>query len=194
MPITSDQSSEEPFRAPRGRSRLHRATAILAALAISAGAVACGSATDGNGGGDDTTGDEAALSKQEYLQQVNAAQTDFASDAAKLNLANPSSAKQFGNSLGELDDLIERLRQRLDQMDEPEAVTTEQNALVRLLGDYGNAIRQQQGALTSGNPERARAAAQRVGKASTDFSTEFDATIKQVNRNLGLKTEGGSGQ
>ena len=165
-----------------------RVPTILAALAISAGAAACGSATDGNGGGSDTSGDEAALSKQEYLKQVNAAQTEFATDAAKLNLADPGSAKQFGDSLGDLDGLIERLRRSLDQMPEPEAVTGEQNTLVRILGDYGDAIADQKDALTSGDPERAKAAAQKVGKASTEFSQEFDATIEQINQNLGLKT------
>jgi hypothetical protein len=165
-----------------------RATTILATLAIAAGAVACGSATDGNAGGSDTSGDEAALSKHGYLKEVNAAQTEFATDAAKLNLANPSSAKQFGNSLGDLDALIQRLRKSLDQMAEPEAVTTEQNALVRVLGDYGNAIGEQKDALTSGDPERAKAAAQKVGKASTEFSRQFDASIEQINQNLGLKT------
>jgi hypothetical protein len=165
-----------------------RALSILAALAISAGAVACGSATDGNAGGDDTSGDATALSKQEYLEQVNAAQTEFATDAAKLNLADPGSAKQFGNSLGDLDGLIEQLRTSLDQMPEPEAVATEQDDLVRILGDYGDAIREQKGALTSGNPEQAKAAAQQVGKASTEFSKQFDATIKQINQNLGLKS------
>jgi len=167
--------------------RTRRALTILAALAISAGAVACGSATDGNGGGSDTSGDEAALGKQEYLEQVNAAQTEFATDAAKLNLADPGSAKQFGNSLGDLDGLIETLRTSLDQMAAPEAVTTEQDDLVRILGDYGDTIGEQKGALTSGNPERATAAAQKVGKASTEFSQQFDATIKQINQNLGLK-------
>jgi uncharacterized protein YukE len=169
-----------------------RALTILATLAISAGAVACGSATDGNGGGSDTTGDEAALSKQDYLKEVNAVQTEFATDAAKLNLASPSSAKQFGNALGELEDLIERLRKSLDQMAAPEAVLDEQNSLVRILGDYGDTIGEQQGALTSGDSERAQAAAKKVGKASTEFSQEFDATIKQINENLGLKSSGTS--
>lgn len=164
-----------------------RALTILTALAISAGTVACGSATDGNGGGSDTSGDEAALSKQDYLKQVNSVQTEFATDAAKLNLANPASAKQFGNSLGDLEQLIERLRKSLDQMAAPEAVITEQDSLVRILGDYGDTIGEQKGALTSGNSERAQAAAKQVGKASTEFSQQFDATIKQINENLGLK-------
>ena len=168
--------------------RTQRAVAVLAALVISAGFAACGSSDDDNGGssGSSTSARE-PLSKDAYLEQVNAAQTKFATDAAKLNLANPSSAKDFGNSLGALNGLIDTLRKRLAGIAPPDAVTTEQDELVQQLRDYGTVIEQQKGALTSGNPQKAAAAAQKVGKASTDFSQDFDATIKQINDNLGLE-------
>jgi hypothetical protein len=175
---------------------IQRAIAILATLAISAGAVACGSGDDDNGGsnGSDTSAQE-PLSKDAYLKQVNAAQTEFATDASKLNLANPSSAKEFGNSLGSLEGLIDTLRRQLAQMTPPEDVTAEHDDVVRQLGDYGDVIANQKGALTSGDPEKAKAAAQKVGKASTDFSQQFDATIEQINENLGLETStSGAGQ
>jgi hypothetical protein len=169
--------------------RTQRAVAILAALAISASFGACGSSDDDNGGsnGSDTSAQQ-PLSKDAYLKQVNAAQTEFANDAAKLDLANPSSANDFGNSLGELNGLIDTLRKRLDDIVPPDAVMSEQDALVQQLTDYGAVIEQQKGALTSGNAQKAAAAAQKVGKASTDFSQEFDATINEINDNLGLET------
>lgn len=182
MPTSSASTSDENLGR---RRRWHSALAILAALAISAGAVACGSGDD-SGDGSDTAAQ--ALSKDDYLKQVNAAQTAFATDAAKLNLANPSSAKDFGNSLGKLDGLVVRLQMRLADIAEPEAVTTEQDELVQQLKDYNAVIRAQKDDLTSGDPQKAKAAAQKVGKASTTFSKEFDATIRQINENLGLKT------
>jgi hypothetical protein len=170
-------------------TRTQQAVAILAALAISAGLAACGSSDDDNGGnGGPSTNAQEPLSKDAYLEQVNAAQTAFASKAAKLNLANPSSAKDFGNSLGNLNGLIDTLRKRLDDIVPPDAVTTEQDALVQQLRDYGDAIERQKGALTSGNPQKAAVAAQKVGKASTDFSQEFDATINKINDDLGLES------
>jgi hypothetical protein len=177
-----DSTPDEQRLARRRHSR--RAIAVLAALAISAGAVACGS-SDSSDGSDST---DQALSKDEYLKQVNAAQTAFATDAAKLNLANPSSTKDFGDSLGKLDGLVVRLQTRLDDIPEPEAVSAEQDKLVQELEAYNTVIRAQKDDLTSGDPEKARAAAQKVGKASTTFSKEFDATIRQINENLGLKT------
>ncbi len=167
---------------------IHRAIAILAALALATGAVACGSDDDNGGSNGSDASAQEPLSKDAYLKQVNAAQTQFANDAAKLNLANPSSAKDFGNSLGSLNDLIDTLRKRLDDIVPPEEVTAEQDALVKQLTTYGTVIKQQKGALTSGDAQKAAAAAQKVGKASTTFSQEFDATIKQINDNLGLET------
>jgi hypothetical protein len=171
---------------------IQRAIAILAALAISAGVVACGSSDDDNGGSNATT--QEPLSKDAYLKQVNAAQSAFATDAAKLNLANPSSAKDFGNSLGELKVLIDTLRKRLDDIAPPDAVASEQDELVQQLSDYGDVIEEQKGALTSGDAQKAAAAARKVGKASTDFSHEFDATISQINDNLDLDGDTGSGK
>lgn len=169
--------------------RNQRAVAVLAALAISAGFAACGSGDGDNGGSDGSnTSAQEPLGKEAYLEQVNAAQTKFATDAARLNLANPSSAKDFGNSLGELNGLIDTLRKRLAAIPPPDAVTTEQDELVQQLSDYGAVIERQKGALTSGNAQKAAAAAQKVGKASTDFSQDFDATIRQINDNLGLET------
>ena len=167
---------------------IQRVIAILAALAISAGAVACGSSDDDNGSNGSDTSAQEPLSKDAYLEQVNAAQTQFANDAAKLNLANPSSAKDFGKSLGELKGRIDTLRKRLDDIVPPEDVTAEQDELVKQLTTYGTVIQQQKGALTSGDAQKAAAAAQKVGKASTTFSQEFDATIQQINDNLGLET------
>ncbi len=166
---------------------IRRTVTILAALAISVGAAACGSATDNNAGGSDTSGNEEALSKEDYLKEVNAAQAAFVKDAATLNLSDPDSPKQFGNTLGELEQMIDRLRERLAQVAEPEAVSAQQDKLVRELGDYGSAIRQQQDALTSGNPERAQAAAKKVGAASTTFSREFDAAIGRSTRTSGWR-------
>lgn len=179
-------ADDERRRAVRRHGR--RAAAVLAALALAAGAAACGSSDDGGDSGGSDTAAQQPLSKDAYLKQVNAAQSRFAADAAKLDLANPSSAKDFGQSLGKLEILIDTLRKRLDAIVAPEAVTTEQDELVAQLRTYGSTISKQQGALTSGDPEKAKAAAQKVGKASTDFSQQFDATIKQINDNLGLET------
>jgi hypothetical protein len=194
MPTSPKRS--DPAEAERRLTlRGHRAVAVLATLAIFAGATACGSSDNDSGGssGSATTAQE-PLGKDAYLEQVNAAQTTFATDAAKLDLADPSSAKDFGQSLGKLEVLIDTLRRRLDAIAAPDAVTAEQDELVAQLRTYGDTIAQQRGALTSGDPKKAQAAARKVGKASTRFSQDFDATIAQINDNLGLETSTSSGK
>ncbi len=170
-----------------------RTLALLAALTISVGAVACSSDDDGGSGGADASEQE-PLDTNAYLEQVNEAQTEFVGEAAKLNLANPASAKAFGNSLGQLTGLIDTLREQLAQIPPPEDVTTEHDELVEELGDYRQVIDDERGALMSENPEKAQTAARVVGTASTDFSQEFDATIKQINDNLGLESSTGPSQ
>lgn len=169
--------------------------ALLAALTISVGAVACGSGDDDGGSGSGSSSSEQEpLDTNAYLEQVNQAQTEFAGEAAKLNLANPESAKAFGTSLGQLTGLIVTLRQQLAQIVPPEDVSAQHGKLVAELGDYRQTIDEEKGALTSGDVQEQVAAAQKVGKASTSFSQEFDATIKQINDNLGLESGTGSGQ
>jgi hypothetical protein len=196
MPYSSEQTPDEALLRLRRGSHARRALALLAALTISFGAAACGSGDDDDGGGSAgaATSEQEPLDTNAYLEQVNEAQTEFAGDAAKLNLASPESAKAFGKSLGRLTGLIDTLRQQLAQITPPEDVVTQHDKLVEELGDYREAIGEDKGALASDDPQKQVAAAQKVGKASTAFSQEFDATIKQINDNLGLESGTASGQ
>jgi cytochrome c556 len=187
MPKSSDRTLEElPMPAALGR-RLRGALVLVVAFALALGATACGS-DDGDGGPSADTAQQEPLGKDAYLKQVNAAQSDFAADAAKLNLANPSSPKGFAKSLDQLGGLVDTLRRRLADIAPPEAVTAEQDELVQQLRDYGAAVKREKGDLSSGDPEKVKAAAEAIGKASTTFSQDFDATIRQINDNLGLET------
>ncbi len=167
-----------------------RTLLVLLALILALGASACGS-DDGDSNGSGTSADtseQKPLDEDTYLEQVNDAQTDFASDAAKLNLANPSSPKGFAKSLNQLGGLVDTLRRRLDDIAAPAAVTAEQDELVRQLRDYGAVVKREKGDLSSGDPAKVKAAAQAIGKASTTFSQDFDVTIRQINDDLGRET------
>lgn len=169
-------------------ARTRRAVAILAALAISASVGACGSDDDDGGSSGSDTRAREPLSRDAYLEQLNAAQTAFADGAAKLHLPQPSSAKDLGAMLDELSRLIDTLRTRFDDMVPPDVVAAQQDELVLQLRDYGDAIERQKGALTSGNAQEATAASRSVDRASTAFARDFDATIGQINKNFGLQT------
>jgi hypothetical protein len=163
--------------------------ALLAAALLAFGAAACGSDDDGGssgGGGSDAadTSESEPLSKNDYLKEVNTAQTDFAGEAGKLNLANPSSPKGFKKSLDQLVGLIDKLTERLDAVEPPETVASQHDDLVSQLTAYGDAIEEEKGGLTSGNNKEVADAAGKIQKASTTFSTDFSATINEVNKRL----------
>jgi hypothetical protein len=161
--------------------------ALLATALLAFGAAACGSDDDsGNGGGGNAadTSESEPLSNDEYLEEVNKAQTDFATQAGKLNLANPSSPKGFKKSLDRLVGLIDTLTQRLDAIEPPESVASQHDDLVGQLNRYGNVIEREKGDLASGDQQKVVNAAKEIQEASTTFSTDFSATITEINKRL----------
>jgi hypothetical protein len=168
---------------PSIRSFRLLALVLAAALCLSLGAVACGSGDDGGDGGSSTAAAE-PLSKGDYLKQVNDAQNDFATDAGKLNLANPSSPKGFKRSLDELVGLIDTLTARLDDIEPPDEVAAEHDRLTASLRSYQDVLVEQKDALGSDDNKQVVAAAAKIGAASKLFSKRFDATIDRINEEL----------
>lgn len=181
MPTHTSSITEESHHADRRRG--HRGLALLVALVLAIGAVACGSGDDSGGGSGGSNASE-PLSKSDYLEQVNEAQTDFATDAGKLNLANPSSPGGFKKSLDQLVVLIDDLETELDDIQPPDEVDAEHDRLVAGLSDYGDTIEAQKDGLSSGDRQQVVSAAQKIGTASTTFSRSFDGTIDEINSNL----------
>lgn len=163
--------------------------ALLAVLAIAFGATACGSDDGGDSdSGGTTTTEQEPLSKEDYLDQVNEAQTEYVAEVSKLNLANPSGPKDFAKSLDKVSGLTDTLEQQFADIVPPEDVTAEHEQLTQTLSDYNTVIKQQLDNLTSGDPQKVAEAAKKIGAASTTFSEDFDTTIDQINENLGLET------
>ena len=146
---------------------------LLAVLALSIGLVACG-------GDDGTSTDE----KNDYIQKVNDAQKEFADGARELNLANPSSPEDFKKSLDGLDPLLSGIVSDLDGIDPPEEVQAEHDKLVASMKDYQKTVNENKDGLTSGEQEQTQQSAQAIATASRTFSTEFDATVDQINSKL----------
>ena len=146
---------------------------LLAVLALSVGFTACG-------GDDGTSTDD----KNEYISKVNDAQKEFADGAAKLNLANPSSPEDFKKSLDGLDPLLSGIVSDLKGIDPPEEVQAEHDKLVSSMENYQKTVNDNKAGLTSGEQEETQKAAQAIATASSQFSTDFDATVNQINSKL----------
>jgi hypothetical protein len=186
MHTPRQQAEHYPEMSP-GRGAARRLAALLAVAVVSLGLVACGGDDEepsGSGGGNTEQSESAALSKNEYLTQVNDAQSQFASESQKLDLANPKGPKDFQNKLEGLIPLVDELITELDDIEPPNQVTTEHDQLVTQLQDYKKVLENNIEGLGGGDQDEVREAAGAIGKASSKFSTTFDGTIKDINAKL----------
>jgi len=188
QPTQQQTEHHNEIRSFRGTAR--RLAALLAVLVVSLGLAACGGddeeSSGGGGGGNaeqsDTGGD--ALGKNDYLTQVNDAQSQFASESQKLDLANPKGPKDFQKKLEGLIPLVDDLITKLDDIQPPEQVTAEHDKLVTQLEDYKKVLEDNIEGLGGGDQDQVREAASAIGQASSKFSTTFDGTINDINAKL----------
>lgn len=191
MTTTTQQAAHDPEIRSCRRIASRLAT-LLAVLVVSLGLVACGDDDDnGAGGGDepsagqsDNGGGGEALSKNEYLNQVNEAQSQFAAESQTLDLANPDGPKDFQKKLQGLIPLVDDLTGELDEIEPPEQVTAEHHELVTQLEDYKTVLEDNIDGLGGGDQAAVRKAAGAIGQASSKFSTTFDGTINDINEKL----------
>ncbi len=188
MHMTTNQAANADALAPSpGAAR--RLAVLIAVMVASVLLIACGGDDEksANSSGTDTTeqsGGGEGLSKNEYLTQVNAAQSTFASESQKLDLANPKGPKDFQKKLQGLIPLVDALVTELDDIQPPSQVTGEHDKLVTQLEDYKKVLEDNIDGLGGGDQDQVRKAAGAIGKASSEFSTTFDRTIKDINAKL----------
>jgi len=190
MDMTTKQPAHAPKSALRPGTAARRLVALIAVLVVSLALVACGGddeeSKNSSGGGSTEQSDSAGggLSKNDYLTQVNEAQSTFASESQKLDLANPKGPKDFQKKLQGLIPLVDALVTELDDIQPPSQVTGEHDKLVTQLEDYKKVLEDNIDGLGGGDQDQVRKAAGAIGKASSEFSTTFDRTIKDINAKL----------
>lgn len=152
----------------RGRRRLLlplTAALVLLSLAV----VACG--------GDDTA------EKNDYVDEVNKAQNEFADSANQITNQDSSDPEAFQRSLDDLDPALTEVVKDLENIEPPEEVKGEHDQLTNSLREYRNDLNTAKGDL-SGDTGESTEAAQQIVTASQEFSTEFDRLINEINRKL----------
>ena len=147
----------------------------LVLLALATGLTACG--------GDDSP------DKNDYVDKLNSAQREFATESTKLNLRNPASPQAFKTSLDSLGGLLDKLISDLEDTEAPDEVTEEHDKLVQSLRDYDTAIAENKDALAGEagpkcEEDACEEAARAIGTASNEFSVTFSTTIAAINREL----------
>lgn len=122
-----------------------------------------------------------------YILELNTAQTEFAKKGSELNLANPKSPKEFSQELGKLDTLLDELIADTNDAKPPQVATKQHAKLVETLKEYQETLSVRKKDLVGKDQAKVQAAAEDIGKASTDFGTDFQTDIAAINKALGKR-------
>jgi hypothetical protein len=135
--------------------------ALLAALAL----VACG--------GDDS-GDDGALSAEEYSEQVDAELAAFNEEFVALGqeAANPESREDYAASVSDAQDRVTEAVDTLEELEPPEEATEFHDSLVAALSDLDAAFTPVVEAAEGTSDQELLDAATELQQASTEFSEQ----------------------
>ena len=162
----------------------------LLLLLLALVAAGCGGDDEpSSSGGSGTTQEEAepagdALSNEDYITELNEAQTTFVEAVGGLNLASPDSPSAFADSIEKLSGNVDTLVGELEQVNPPEEISDLHQQLIDQMTEYSATISENAEGLR-GEQDELLKAAQAISEASTKFSTEFGDLVTQINQQLG---------
>jgi hypothetical protein len=148
----------------------HLRPALLIALVLSLVAVGCG-------------GDTAE--KNEYVDAVNKAQTDFAASVTKIqadaSAATPDKAKDVFDNLATG---VDKVVTDLEGVEPPEEVSDLHTKLIDQMGSFGDSIREAGESLGGGDPQKIIEATTKFSQEVSKIGTDISATIAEINTKL----------
>ena len=148
-------------------TRLRTALAIGIVLALSLVTVACGSEEE-----------------NDYVDEVNALQTDFFSQFQDLTAETPSSAGDVAATTTELADLTSQLATDIEAVEPPEQVADLHQQFVDELNKLADELAGLEEQVRGADPQEALQAATELITAITDSQNELQSLITQINNEL----------
>lgn len=124
--------------------------------------------------------------KNDYVDQVNKAQTEFANQVTKLSSAITSSSSDSADrkTIQSYQDAVDGVVKDLEGITPPEDVKAEHQQLVDAMSQYGKSVSTALDDLQGGTAQDRLAAAQELQKASTTAGTEINQAIDAINKKL----------
>lgn len=121
-----------------------------------------------------------------YVEQVNAAQTDFARTVRKLNgrVTGTSSPRRDRATLRSFTRAVDAVVADLRRIDPPAPVASLHGRLVRDMEAYAGEVKSAASALRSRDAQRLIDSQQRLMKATSTVSGQINAAITAINRKL----------
>ena len=152
---------------------------ILSLLSLLLAAVALGAC----GGADERK------EKNAYVQQVNSAQTEFASTVTTVSqrITSKSSSSEDRKTLQQFETAIEDVVAKLRNIKVPADVTSEHKQLVGAMTGFGVDIKKATDALKNPNTRTIAEAQRAITTATQTVNTRIDAAIAAINSKLGAK-------
>lgn len=120
--------------------------------------------------------------QNDYVDQVNALQTELVSEVtAVVSGTPPSNAQQAADVAGELGDVFSASADDIEAVTPPEEVADLHAELVEKIRDIADQITAAEEAFTSGNAQEAAQAATELQSATNSAQTELNSLIDQIN-------------
>ena len=137
------------------------------ALALTLVAAGCGSDT---------------ADKNEYVNAVNKAQTDFADGIGKVQQG--ASASDGAAVFDEMKASVDKVVADLKAVDPPEDVKSLHDQLVSQLADFGDAVEKAGSSIESGDAQTLATAQATFAREVSGVGAQIGATIQQINAKL----------
>lgn len=152
---------------------------LAAMLLIALAALALGAC----GGGDERKATNA------YVRQVNNAQNEFAQTVTTVSerITQKSSSSQDRKTLQEFQTAIDDVVADLRAIDEPDAVKSEHEQLVKAMSGFGAEIRKATRALRNPDTNTIAEAQRTIQGATQTVNVRIDQAIAAINSKLGQK-------
>jgi hypothetical protein len=137
--------------------------AVFTVLAIAA----CGSDTKTN---------------NDYVEKVNKIQADFAATASKIGTSTDAASAQAG--ITSVKTGLDKAVSDLEDVSPPDDLKADHEKLISVLKTFSSKISSALKDVTSADPAKIGAAITALGTAAATATTEFSATIAQMNEKL----------
>ena len=120
--------------------------------------------------------------KNDYVEKVNKAQTDFADGISKAQggATATNGKKVFDDMAASIDKVVADLR----AVEPPDDVTSQHDRLVGELEKFGAAVEKAGASITSNDPQKIAAAQADFAKEASGVSTKIGSTIQEINAKL----------
>ena len=122
--------------------------------------------------------------QNDYVDQVNAAQTEFVDEMTAVAQAPPTSPGQIDQLITDMQSTIESFTGDLEGIEAPDDVADLHDQLITSMAEIGDQLGELSTGLQSGDPQELAAAATELAQVATKAQTDLTNLIAQINSEL----------